>query len=108
MTLSARHAPRGRPQLTVVRGTRAPLASEPAHDWRRVAQAVNACTLELAQHLTEQRWGRVDEASRERRELLAWLARLPLDAHGRCCLRALTQAVQESDAAIASMMGTRG
>ena len=44
---------------------------------------------------------------RERRELLAWLARLPLDGEGRRCLRALDQAAAESEAAIAAMMGRR-
>ena len=43
----------------------------------------------------------------ERRELLEWLARLPLDSEGRRCLLALTQAADEAEAAIASMMGAR-
>ena len=47
MTLTARDNLRGRPRLTVVRGTRAPVAPDPAADWRRLAQAVIACTHEL-------------------------------------------------------------
>jgi hypothetical protein len=85
-----------------VRGTRAPLGA-PAGDWRRLAQAIIACTQELAGHLMEQRWARVDEAMRERRELLAGLADLPLNGEGRSCLRSLTEATQESEAAIAAM-----
>ncbi len=107
-------APRGRPRLTIVRGSHAPLATHrtdsPAADWRRVASAVLACTQELARHLLDQRWVRVDELLRERRELLAGLALLPLDAEGRGCLRALEQATGESEAAISritcAMMGT--
>jgi NurA-like 5'-3' nuclease len=98
---------RGRPRLMVVRGTRAPLSGDPACDWRRLAQAVIACTHELATHLVEHRWGRVDEALRERRELLAGLARLPLDGEGRSCLRSLSEAATESESAIAAMMGAR-
>jgi hypothetical protein len=107
MTLPARLPPRGRPRLTVVQGSRAPEAVDPASDWRRLAQAVTACTHELAQHITEQRWSRVDEALRERRELLAGLARLPLDGDGRSCLKSLIQAAYESESAIAAMMGLR-
>ncbi len=97
----------GRPHLTVVRGSRAPLPRDPAADWRRVARAVMACTYELAQHLVEHRWSRVDEALRERRELLAGFERMSLDTEGRSCLRALTQAADESECALASMMGAR-
>jgi hypothetical protein len=61
------------------------------------------CTHELAEHLKEQRWSRVDEALRERRELLAGLAGLPLDGEGRSCLRSLNEATQESESAIAAM-----
>ena len=107
MTLPARDDLRGKPRLTLVRGTGALVARDPASDWRRLAQAVTACTHELARHLVEHRWGRVDEAIRERRELLAGIARLPLDGDGRSCLRALTQATEESEAAIAAMMGAR-
>jgi hypothetical protein len=109
MTLPAREIPRGRPRLTVVRGTRGPVPRDDVQDWRRVASAVVACTHEISRHLTQQRWGQVEEAMSERRELLEWLARLPLDAEGRRSLRALAQAAAESDAAIAAMMGsTRG
>jgi hypothetical protein len=107
MSTLARNSQGARPRLTVVRGCRAPLASPPEADWRRLAQAVIACTHELAQHLVEQRWGRVDEALRERRELLAGLARAPLDAEGRGCLRALSAAVEESESALAAMLGSR-
>ncbi|HET9864029.1 MAG TPA: hypothetical protein VFP37_11340 [Steroidobacteraceae bacterium] len=96
-----------RPRLTVVRGSRAPVAAAADADWRRLAQAVIACTHELAQHLVEHRWGRVDEALRERRELLAGLARTPLDADGRSCLKSLSAAVEESESAIAAMLGSR-
>jgi hypothetical protein len=68
---------------------------------------VLGCTRDLAQHLLEQRWSRVDELMRERRELLGWLGRLPLDAEGVCALRALTQAADESEAAIGVMLGSR-
>ena len=105
MTLPARDIPRGRPRLTVVRGTRGPVPRDDASDWRRIASAVLACTQELTQHLMNRRWGRVEEALGERRELLEWLARLPLDAEGRRSLRALAQAAAESDSAIAAMMG---
>ena len=97
----------GRPHLTVVHGSRAPLPRDPASDWRRLARAVMACTYELAQHLVEHRWSRVDEALRERRELLAGFERLTLDGEGRSCLRALTQAADESEFALAAMMGAR-
>lgn len=97
----------GRPHLTVVGGSRMPLPRDAAADWRRVARAVISCTYELSQHLVEHRWSRVDEALRERRELLAGFERLPLDAEGRSCLRALTQAADESECALAAMMGAR-
>jgi hypothetical protein len=108
MSLPGRETPLGRPRLTVVRGIHAPVATDlpPASDWRRVASAVLACTHELARHLLDQRWVRVDEVLRERRELLAGLACMPLDSEGRGCMRALEQAAGESEAAIAAMMGT--
>ena len=84
-----------------------PRLRDAAADWRRVARAVIACTYELAQHLVEHRWSRVDEALRERRELLAGFERLPLDTEGHSCLRALTQAADESECALALMMGAR-
>jgi hypothetical protein len=105
MTLPAREIPRGRPRLTVVRGTTAPVTRDVSADWRRVASAVLACTHELTGHMLAQRWGRVQEAMCERREMLEWLARLPLDAEGRRCLLALTQAADEAEAALVSMMG---
>ena len=97
----------GRPHLRVVGGTRMPLPRDPATDWRRVARAIIACTYELAQHLVEHRWSRVDEAMRERRELLAGFERLPLDAEGRSCLRSLIQAADESECALALMIPRR-
>jgi hypothetical protein len=107
MSAPARDPVRGRPRLTVVQGTRAPVTQDAAADWRRVAGAVLACTQELTQHILEQRWGRVDEALRERRELLGWFARLPLDAEGRRSLRALREATEESEVAIAGMLRAR-
>ena len=110
MTLPARDIPRGRPRLTVVRGTprRRCRATTPPTG-AASPSAVLACTQELTLHLMNRRWGRVEEAMSERRELLEWLARLPLDGEGRRSLRALAQAAAESDTAIAAMMGvTRG
>ncbi len=75
-------------------------------DWRRVAAAISACTNDLSLELREQRWGNVDEALRERRELLDMLARMQLDAEGRRCLVSLQQAVEESELAVTEMMGT--
>jgi hypothetical protein len=104
VSLAARDHSRGRPQLRLVRG-----AFRPALDtaeWRRVAQAVIACTHELARHLRDQRWVRADEVMRERRELLAGMERLPLDGDGRRCLLSLRQATAESERAVALMMST--
>jgi hypothetical protein len=75
MTLTAHDNPRGRPRLTVVRGTRTPVTQDPVANWRRLAQAVTACTHELGTFLVEQRWGRVHEVMRERRELLNFMRR---------------------------------
>jgi hypothetical protein len=108
MTLQARQIPRGRPRLTIVRGCGTAVPRNDASDWRRMATAVLSCTQELMQHLVEQRWGRVVEALSERRELLGWLARMPLDSDGHCCVKALRQAADESENAIAAMMGLRG
>lgn len=107
MSLPARQVPRGRPQLTVVRGTRTPMLGDLSTDWRRLASAVLSCTREVTHHMLGQRWSRVQEALSERRELLTWFGRLHLDTEGRQCLRALTQAADESDKAIAAMMGPR-
>ncbi len=101
---------RGRPRLTVVRGSHAPVVcnrtvAEPLPDWRRMAAAVLSCTHELNHHLRDQRWARVDEVLRDRRELLSGLARMSLDAQARGCVRALEQAADESEAAIFTMMG---
>jgi hypothetical protein len=104
VTLAARDQGRGRPQLRLVHGQFTPMAA--LADWQRVAAAVLACTHELARHLLEQRWVRVDEVLRERRELLDGMAGMPLDAHGRRCLLALRQAAEESDRAIEAMAGT--
>jgi len=107
MTSIAREGTRQRPRLTIVHGTRTPLAPSTVADWRRVASAVLACTHELSHHLLEQRWVRVDEALRERRELLGWFARLPLDTDGRLCLRSLSEAAAESERAVAAMLAVR-
>jgi hypothetical protein len=104
VTLSARDNVRVLPQLRLVRGSARPAAGQAA--WQRVAAAVLACTHELARHLLEQRWVRVDEALRERRELLEEMARMPLDTDGRRCLVSLEQASLESEQAILAMMGT--
>ena len=109
MTLAARDSSHGRPQLRLVRGAFRPVANP--SDWQRVAQAVLACTQELTRHLLDQRWVRVDEVMRERRELLFGMEGMTLDIEGRRCLLALTQATEESEAAIAAMaamMGTPG
>ena len=103
MTLAARELRRGRPQLRLVRGSFRPVAA-PA-GWQRVARAIVACTHELAKHLLEQRWARVDEVLQERRELLEGMERMPLDADGRRCLVSLQEATGESERAIAAMMG---
>jgi hypothetical protein len=102
VTLAARDT-RVRPQLRLVQGSFRP--SQVPAEWQRVAQAILACTHELARHLLDQRWVRVDEALNERRELLDGMARMPLDADGRRCLLSLQQAAAESTLAINSMMG---
>jgi hypothetical protein len=99
---------RGRPRLTVVRGSRAPLAHEAVSDWRRLAQAVIACTHELGAYLVQQRWGRVNEVMRERRELLTFMQRMDLDTDGRRCLLSLEQAAAESQTAIDAMCRRAG
>jgi hypothetical protein len=108
MTLTARDNLRGRPRLTVVRGTRAPVAPDPAADWRRLAQAVIACTHELGGYLIEHRWGRVHEVMDERRELLTFMQRMDLDTEGRRCLMSLEQAIAESEVAISAMCRRAG
>jgi hypothetical protein len=103
MTLTARDNLRGRPRLTVVRGTRAPVLQDPGADWRRLARAVIACTHELGEYLAEQRWGRVHEVMDERRELLTFMQRMDLDTDGRRCLLSLEQAIAESESAVHAM-----
>ena len=105
MTLPAEERGRARPQLRVVHGTNEPVALGGAANWRRVASAVVASTHDLSLHLQERRWARVDEVLRERRDLLDWFARLPLDFEGRRCLKSLCQAAEESEQAVAAMMG---
>ncbi|HET7809720.1 MAG TPA: hypothetical protein VFL16_04035 [Steroidobacteraceae bacterium] len=105
MTLPARDGLRARPQLRVIQGTNAPVALGGSANWRRVASAVIASTHDLTRHLQERHWLRVDEALRERRDLLDWFARLPLDFEGRRCLKSLCQAAEESERAIAAMLG---
>jgi hypothetical protein len=96
-----------RSHLKLVSSTLVPVR-RPAiiEDWRRVAAAVVACTQDLARHLLAQRWGNVDEAMHERRELLTMLSRMRLDSDGRRCLVSLEQATDESERTIAAMMGT--
>ena len=108
MTLMARDNLPGRPRLTVVRGTRAPVTQDPTADWRRMAQAVIACTHELGQYLVERRWGRVHEVMGERRELLTFMQRMDLDTEGQRCRRSLEQAIAESEAAINAMCRQAG
>jgi hypothetical protein len=103
VTLAARDMRRSRPQLRLVQGNFRPPTAPAA--WQRVAGAVIACTHELAKHLLEQRWARVDEVVRERREILEGMERLPLDAEGRRCLVALQEAVHESEHAVAAIFG---
>jgi len=96
-----------RPHLRLVSSTLQPHKRlRIIEDWRRVAAAVVACTNDLSHELREQRWGNVDEALRERRELLEMLSRMTLDADGRRCLVSLEQAVDESERAVCAMMGT--
>ena len=96
-----------RPHLRLVSSTLQPVKRmRIIEDWRRVAAAVVACTNDLGVELREQRWGNVDEALRERRELLEMLSRMALDAEGRRCLVSLEQAVAESERAISEMMGS--
>lgn len=104
MTLPARDNRRAKPQLRLIQGSGRAVAGQAG--WQRVAAAILACTHELARHLLEQRWVRVDESLRERRELLEGMARMPLDADGRRCLISLEQAALESERAILSMMGS--
>jgi hypothetical protein len=96
-----------RPHLRLVSSTLQPLKRmRIIEDWRRVAAAVTACTNDLSLQLREQRWGNVDEALRERRELLTMLSRMSLDTEGRRSLVSLEQAIDESERAISQMMGT--
>jgi hypothetical protein len=108
MTLTVRDNLRGRPRLTIVRGTHAPVRQDPSADWRRLARAVIACTHELGEFLVEQRWGRVHEVLEERRELLGFLQRMDLDGEGRRCLRSLQEAIAESDSAVGAMCRRAG
>jgi hypothetical protein len=103
VTLAAREHGRGRPHLRLVRGSFGPVV--PSAHWQRVASAVLACTHELARHLLDQRWVRVDEVIRERRELIDGMSSMPLDADGRRCLLSLRQAADESERAIKAMAG---
>jgi hypothetical protein len=97
-----------RPALRLVASTLRPVGgSESAPEWRRFAAAVLACTRELGRHLMQQRWGRVDEAMEERRELLMLMKRMYLDADGRRCLLSLEQAAHESELAVAAMINRR-
>jgi len=90
-----------RPALRLVASSLHPAGfTQSAPEWRRVAAAVLACTRELGRHLMQQRWGRVDEAMEERRELLMLMKRMHLDADGRRCLLALEQATHESELAV--------
>ena len=96
-----------RPALRLVASNLKPAGfADDAPEWRRVAAAVIACTRELGRHLLQHRWGRAEEALDERRELLAHLKCLDLDAEGRRCLRSLELAAHESDRAVAAMVST--
>jgi hypothetical protein len=107
MSASATASRSARPHLRLVSSTLQPVKRLALiEDWRRVAAAVLACTHDLSEELREQRWGNVDEALRERRELLEMLSRMTLDADGRRCLVSLEQAIDESERAIGAMMGT--
>ncbi|HLA74269.1 MAG TPA: hypothetical protein VK624_22400 [Steroidobacteraceae bacterium] len=93
-----------RPALRLVASSLRPAGvTGGAPEWRRVAAAVLGCTRELGRHLMQQRWGRVDEAMEERRELLILMKRMYLDADGRRCLLALEQATHESELAVDAM-----
>jgi len=93
-----------RPALRLVASSLRPAGFEQgAPSWRRVAAGILACTRELGRHLMQQRWGRVDEALDERRALLVLMQQMFLDPEGRSCLRALEQATQESELAVATM-----
>jgi hypothetical protein len=98
-----------RPALRLIASNLRPTGSaERAPEWRRVAAAVLACTRELGRHLMQQRWGRVEEALGERRELLDLLKRMHLDADGRRCLLSLEQAAAESERAVREMTHGNG
>jgi hypothetical protein len=93
-----------RPSLRLVASSLQPVRSTDATpEWRRVAAAVQSCTRELSRHLMQRRWGRVEEAMDERRELLTLMQRMYLDADGRRCLSAMEQAAHESELTIAAM-----
>jgi hypothetical protein len=97
-----------RPVLRLVACSLQPMGNAAsAPEWRRVAAAVVGCTRELGRHLMQQRWGRVEEAMDERRELLILMKRMQLDADGRRCLLSLEQAAHESDIAVAQMSGAK-
>ena len=92
-----------RPALRLIHSSLRP--REPGKEWRRIASAIVASTADVCRHLHQQRWSRVQEELGERRELLGLLRTLPLDPDGHSCLRALEQAVRESESAIAVMVG---
>lgn len=93
-----------RASLRLVSSSLRPIGfSDGAPEWRRVAAAVLGCTRELGRHLMQQRWGRVEEAMEERRELLMLMKRMYLDIDGRRCLLSLEQAAHESEIAVAAM-----
>ncbi len=97
-----------RPALRLVTSSLRQIGSDAAApEWRRVAAAVLGCTRELGRHLMQQRWGRVEEAMDERRELLILMRRMQLDADGRRCLLSLEQAAHESELAVAQMSGAK-
>lgn len=108
MTLMDLATSQRRPALRLVSTNLRPAGfADGAPEWRRVAAAIIACTRELGRHLMKQRFGRVEEARAERRELLELLKRMPLDADGRRCLLSLTQAARESELAIDAMTRRR-
>jgi hypothetical protein len=90
-----------RPALRLVASNLRPAGFvDGAPEWRRVAAAILACTRDVGRHLMEQRWGRVDEAIGERRELLDLMRHMKLDADGRRCLVSLRDAARESELAV--------
>jgi hypothetical protein len=106
MSVRASHTSGDRPRLRLVSSSLVPVIPAGTEcGWRRLATAIVSSTWDIARHLRDQRWSLVNEGLTERRELLGLMSSLQLDAQGRDCLRALTDAALESERAIAAMMG---